>query len=48
MALVDRALALNPSDLYLRAYATTLSSTKQVPEALRLLFWEEVWVLPGY
>jgi TolB-like protein len=35
---IDRPIAdLNAYDLYLRAYAMTLSSTKEIPEALRLL-----------
>jgi adenylate cyclase len=35
---VDRPIAdLNAYDLYLRAYAMTLASTKEIPEALR--FW---------
>src|SRR5205823_2726988 len=35
---IDRPIAdLNAYDLYLRAYAMTLSSTKEIPEALGLL-----------
>src|SRR5262245_41076481 len=35
---IDRPITdLNAYDLYLRAYAMTLSSTKEIPEALRLL-----------